>query len=342
MKHITTVGIDLAKNVFQVHAADAKGHTVFSKRLSRDKLAEYIETLPVCLIGMEACCGAHYWARLFRHMGHTVKLMAPQFVKPYVMANKNDRNDARGIAEAVTRPGMKFVPIKTIEQQDIQLLHRARELAVKQRTAQANQIRGLLAEYGVIIAKGITQITQLPVILEANAGRLTTLACQVLLDLHEQFKGYDTQVAKYDKQLKQFAEQDVRCQELMKIEGIGPLTATAALATLGDAKVFKKGREVAAWLGLVPKQHSSGNSIRLSGISKRGDRYLRTLLIHGARSVVYRCDKKADSRSVWLTGIKQRCGHNKAAVALANKNARILWAVLTTGECYRKPVTLAA
>ena len=337
MSNIKVLGIDLAKNVFQLHGADAKGKCLLRKRLNREKLAEFLVNSPACLIGIEACTGSHHWARLFEKMGHTVKMMAPQFVKPYVRSNKNDRNDARAIAEAVTRPDMKFVPIKTIEQQDTLLVRRARALVIKQRTAQANQIRGLLAEYGIIIPKGITHLDKLTEILENNKEKLTEKSQAIFAKLHQQFKMYDVEISDYDKQITVIANQDVRCKEIMKIEGIGPLTASAAVATIGDASVFKNGREVSAWLGLVPKQHSSGNTIRLSGISKRGDRYVRTLLIHGARTVVKSCENKTDGKNVWIADKKQRCGYNKAAVALANKNARVIWAILSSGECYRKP-----
>lgn len=335
MKNIKVLGIDLAKNVFQLHGTDGKGKRVLTKRLSRPKLIEFVANLSPCLIGIEACTGAHYWARLFESMGHKVKMMAPQFVKPYVRSNKNDRNDARGIAEAVTRPDMKFVPIKKVEQQDILLLHRARHLVIKQRVAQANQIRGLLAEYGVVIPKGIKHIKSMMEILEINQAKITSKANQIFVRLYEQFKQDSNQVDIYDKEIEQLAKQDAICREIMKIEGMGPLSATAAVATIGDAKVFKNGREVSAWLGLVPKQHSSGNTIRLSGISKRGDRYVRSLLIHGGRSVVKNCENKKDRRSVWVANKKYHCGYNKAAVAVANKNARIIWAILATGECYR-------
>ena len=231
---------------------------------------------------------------------------------------------------------MRFVAIKMIEQQDVLLSHRARELAIKQRTAQANQLRGLLAEYGVIIPKGIRYIKNMMQILDDNQDKLTSKSNEIFLRLYEQFKIYDAQVATYDKEIEHAAKQDVKCRELMKIEGIGPLTASAAVATIGDARLFKNGRELSAWLGLVPKQHSSGNTIRLSGVSKRGDRYVRTLFIHGARSVVKRCENKTDKRSLWIADKKRRSGYNKASVALANKNARIVWAILATGECYRQ------
>ena len=335
MKNIKVLGIDLAKNVFQLHGTDANGKCVLKKRLSREKLIEFMAQLPPCLVGIEACGGSHYWARTFIKMGHTVKMMAPQFVKPYIQSNKNDKNDAAGINEAVTRPNMKFVPIKQIEQQDVLLVHRCRELAVKQKTALANQIRGLLLEYGIIIPQGVKQIKHLPEILDDNKDKLTERALTAFIGLHEQFKKYDDQVNGYDKEIARQANQDARCKEIQRIKGIGPLTASAMVATIGDASVFKNGREVSAWLGLVPKQHSSGNKIRLGGISKRGDRYLRTLLIHGGRTVVNGCDKKTDKLNVWVANKKHRCGKNKAAVAVANKNARVIWAILKTGEAYR-------
>jgi transposase len=335
MKDIKVLGIDLAKKFFQLHGTDTKGKCVLRKRLTREKLAEFVGNIKPCTIGIEACMGSHYWARVFEKMGHVVKIMSPQFVKPYVMANKNDRNDARGIAEAVTRPGMKFVSIKKIEQQDVLLLHRARELVVKQRTAQANQIRGLLIEYGIVIPKGISHVKILLRTLELNKDKLTDRSQVIFTQLYEQFKIYNDQVSLYDKQLEQIAKQDAQCQEIMKIEGIGSITASAIVATIGNAKAFKNGREMSAWFGLVPKQHSSGNTIRLSGISKRGDCYVRKLLVHGARSVINVCEKKTDKRSLWIADKKNRCGYNKAAVALANKNARIIWAILAKGECYR-------
>lgn len=338
MSNIKVLGIDLAKNVFQLHGTDAKGKRVLSKRLSREKLPEFVVQLQSCLIGIEACMGAFYWVRVFEKMGHTVKIMAPQFVKPYVMSNKNDRNDARGIAEAVTRPDMKFVAVKSIEQQDILLLHRAKELLMKQRTAQVNQIRGLLMEYGVIISQGISNIKVLLQILESNKDKLTEKAIMIFTKMYEQFKNYNEQIEFYDNEIKQGASQNNICKEIMKIEGIGPITASAIIATVGDANIFKNGRQMAAWLGLVPKQHSSGNTIKLSGISKRGDSYVRKLLVHGARSAVNRCGKKNDKKSKWVIDKKNRIGYNKASVALANKNARIIWAIMATGECYRTSI----
>ena len=335
MKDITILGVDLAKSVFQVHGMDSRGTCVLRKRLSRAQFKEFIITHKPCQIGIEACTGAHYWARFFKEHGHTVKMMAPQFVKPYVKSNKNDRNDSEGIAEACSRPGIKCVPIKTLEQQDILLLHRAREQVKKHQTAQANQIRGLLAEYGIVIAKGINQLKGLLEILEKNAEKLTERSTLFFKQLYEEFQETGKRLDGYTKAIEKTVKDDVRCQEVMKLEGIGPITASAIVATIGDANVFKKGREVSAWLGLVPKQHSSGNTIRLGSISKRGDRYVRTLLIHGARAALKRCEPKVGKHAEWMQDKKTRLGFNKAAVALANKNARIIWALLATGECYR-------
>ena len=330
------MGIDLAKDVFQLHGANAQGKKVLTKRLNRSKLTEYMSNLSPCLVGMEACGSSHYWARIFRGQGHDVKLMAPQFVKPYIKSNKNDPRDAEGISEAVTRPTMRFVPIKELEQQDILLLHRVRELAMKQRTAQGNQIRGLLAEYGVIVPKGISHMARLPEILEEEASKLTPVAQEILTQLYEQLKIYRKQVNDYEDKIKQHAERDPRCIAIEEIEGIGPITASALVASISDPGAFKNGREFSAWIGLVPRQFSSGNKTILGGISKRGDRYLKKLLIHGGRSVVRTCEKKTDRKSEWVKDKLQRGGFNKAAVAVANKNARIVWALLATGECYRK------
>ena len=342
MNNIKVLGIDLAKDVFQLHGTDAKGNRILTKRLSRGKLIEYMANVTPCLVGIEACGGAHYWARVFEEHGHTVKIISPQFVKPYVKSTKNDARDAEAIAEAVTRPNMRFVPKKTMEQQDVLLLHRARELAIKQRTAHGNQLRGLLAEYGIVVAKGLSHLNKLPEILEMEEDKLSSVSKEVFFQLYEQLKTYAEQVVYYEKKIHSHAATDPRCVAVQAIEGVGPITASAIVATIGDAHAFKNGREVSAWLGLVPKQNSSGNKIVLGGISKRGDRYVRKLLVHGARTVVNTCDNKADRKNQWVTDKKQRCGYNKAAVALANKNARVIWALLATGECYRKAASIEA
>lgn len=337
MGNIKVLGIDLAKNVFQIHGTDARGKCVLRKRMSRSKLMEFVANLSPCIIGIEACGGSHYWARCFKQYGHEVRMMAPQFVKPYVKSNKNDRNDSEAIAEACTRPTMRFVPVKTVEQQDILVIHRARELSIKNRTAQASQIRGILNEYGVIIPQGISKIRRLTEILDSHQDKLSSIVLELMTQLYEQFQSYDTQVKKYDRQIEALAKHNSICQEVQKIAGIGPLIASAIVATIGDAKAFINGREVSAWLGLTPKQYSSGEKIVLGGISKRGDRYMRKLLIQGARTAVKVCETKNDKLSVWVANKKQRCGYNKASVALANKNARIIWAIMATGECYRQP-----
>lgn len=334
-RDISVLGIDLAKEVFQIHGADSKGKQVFSKRTNRKGLIALLSNMSPCLVGIEACTGSHYRARVFRGYGHEVKIMAPQLVKPYIPGNKNDANDAYGISEAVCRPQMRFVSIKEQTQQDVLMAHRIRELAVKSRTSEANQIRGLLAEYGVVMSQGISAVHKLPAVLEANKDKLSVQALMMFEESYKQFKLHDERVKMYDKQIETYAKENEACQALLKIEGVGPLTASALVATIGNAKHFKNGRELSAWLGLVPRQYSSGNTQRLGGISKRGDRYLRTLLIHGARCALKYVDKKTDKKSLWALNKKQTMGFNKAAVALANKHVRIIWAMLTSGECYR-------
>ena len=291
---ITTIGVDLAKEYFQIHATNEHGRVVQKKKLKRKEMATYFANLEPCLIGMEACGSSHYWARKLQSMGHTVKLMAPQFVKPYVKSNKNDAADAEAICEAVTRPNMRFVGVKNVNQQTVLCLHRARRLLVAERTAQANQIRGLLAEFGIVAPQGLKILRErIPEILEDGENEVIA--------------------------------------ELQKIPGIGPLTASAIVATIGDFTEFKNGRELAAFLGVVPRQHSSGGKQNLLGISKRGDGYLRTLLIHGARSVIRFAESKQE-KNAWLVNLIGRRNKNIAAVALANKNIRIIWAMMTRGE----------
>lgn len=333
--NIATVGIDLAKTVFQLHGVDAQGRTVLKKQLRREQMASFLANLPPCLVGMEACGSAHFWARKLQGFGHTVRLMAPQFVKPYVKTNKNDAADAEAICEAVARPSMRFVPIKDGEQQAVLALHRARQGFVKARTAQANQIRGLLAEHGIIIAQGISHIAErLPDILE-DAGNELPGAFRLLLErLREHLKVLDTQVGELDVQIQLWHRQSEASKKLAQIPGIGPITASALVASIGDARNFENGRQLAAWLGLVPRQHSSGGKSTLLGISKRGDAYLRTLLIHGARAVIRVTQNKADQASGWLAKMLGRRNKNVAAVALANKNARIVWALLVKDRHY--------
>ena len=333
---ITTVGIDLAKNVFQVHGVDERGKAVVKKQLKRDQVLPFFANLSPCRIGMEACASAHYWARKLEAYGHTVKLMAPQFVKPYVKTNKNDAADAEAICEAVSRPNMRFVPIKNGEQQSVLALHRARQGFVKARTAQANQIRGLLAEYGVIIPQGIGHIAKrLPSILEDGENDLPGAFRQLLARLGEHLKELHRQVGELEIQIKTWHRQSEASRRLEAIPGVGPITASALVASIGDAKTFANGRQLAAWLGLVPRQDSSGGKDRLLGISKRGDTYLRTLLIHGARAVVRHVEHRTGVSNDWLKRLLIRRNKNIAAVALANKNARIAWALLAHARAFR-------
>jgi transposase len=333
--NITTVGIDLAKTVFQLHGVDAQGHTVLRKQLRRDQMAPFFANLPPCLVGMEACGSAHHWARKLQEFGHTVKLMAPQFVKPYVKTNKNDAADAEAICEAVARPTMRFVPVKSTEQQAVLALHRARQGFVKARTAQANQIRGLLAEYGIIIPQGIKHIAdRLPDILEDADNELPGTFRLLVERLRAHLKVLDTQVGELDVQSQLWHRQSEASKKLAQIPGIGPITASALVASIGDARNFDNGRQLAAWLGLVPRQHSSGGKPTLLGISKRGDAYLRTLLIHGARALIRVAQNKVDQASGWLAKVLARRNKNVAAVALANKNARTVWALLVKDRQY--------
>jgi transposase len=333
---IKTIGIDLAKSIFHLHGVDGEGKVVLRKRLSRSKLTEFISQLNPCMVAMEAYGGSHHWARKFQTMGHDVRLISPQFVKPYVKSNKNDMADAEAICEAVQRPTMRFVPLKSVEQQDILSIHRAREQVVRRRTAQGNQMRGLLMKYGVVIPKGMRALhANLPDILADADNELTLMFRELLQGLWEELISLDKHVAAYDQQINALSEQSDVCKCLMTIPGVGPMVATALLASVSDGKAFRNGREMAAWLGLVARQHSTGGKPRLLGISKRGDVYLRKLLIHGARAALRWTDKKHDKRSVWATSLKECRGQNIAAVALANKTVRTAWVLITRGENYR-------
>ncbi|MFA0054300.1 IS110 family RNA-guided transposase [Vibrio echinoideorum] len=331
---VTTVGIDLAKNIFQIHGVDQHGKTILKKKLKRDQLFTFFANKEPCLIGMEACSGAHFWARVLANQGHHVKLMAPQFVKPYVKTNKNDAADAEAICEAVTRPNMRFVGIKSPDQQALLSLHRARSGLIKAQTAQINQVRGLLTEFGIIMPIGKAAVKRyLPLILEDADNSLPDTFRQVISRLYEHLKELEEHIEQYDHLLNEHFKHCELSQRIASLPGIGLISATAIVGTIGDASEFKNGRQLSAWLGLVPRQHSSGGKNTLLGISKRGDAYLRTLLIHGARSVLIARKNKVSSES-WLGGLIHRRNTNVAAVALANKNARTLWAMLTRGEDY--------
>ena len=333
--NVTRIGLDLAKNVFQFHGVDRDERATLKRQLKRSQVIPFFEKIPPCKIGMEACAGAHYWARKFAQMGHDVRLIAPQFVKPYVKSQKNDANDAEAICEAVGRPNMRFVAVKTVAQQDMQAVHRIRSELVKARTGKVNQIRGFLAEYGIVILPRIEQIRRaIPLLLEDPEVDLTPLFRRLLEGLRGDLVELDRRVGELDQEIAVAAKEDPAAKRLQTVPGIGPITATALVASAGDGRQFRRGRDLAAWLGLTPGQHSSGGKDRLLGISKRGDSYLRTLLIHGARAVLRTAGNKSDPRSRWLAGVAARRYKNVAAVALANKNARIAWALLTRGGSY--------
>ena len=333
---VTRVGLDLAKELFQVHGVDSGDKAVVRRRLRRSEMTSYFKKLPPCLIGMEACASSHYWARTLSELGHTVKLIAPQFVKPYVKGNKNDANDAEAICEAVGRPNMRFVPIKTVEQQNIQALHRVRTELVRQRTAKVNQIRGLLGEYGIVVRQGVAVLRKaLPDILEDAENGLMSDFRALLAGLREDLVYLDERVVTVDQTMQTLANSHQSARRLLKLRGVGPITATALVASLGDGHLFKRGRDASAWVGLVPGQHSSGGKDKLLGISKRGDTYLRTLLVHGARSVIITAKGREDSLSRWVQNLCTRRNKNIAAVALANKTMRMAWAILKSGADYQ-------
>lgn len=334
---ISRVGVDLAKNVFQLHGADSSGKTVWRRQLSRDKWLKVLFTVvkPGTEVGMEACTGAHHWARVLQTAGYRVKMIPPQFVKPFVKSNKNDANDAQAICEAMTRPNMHPVSIKTVEQQDIQAIHRVREGIKTHRIAKANQIRGLVAEYGLVAPKEIAALRRAIVHwLEDGSNGLTLCFRQLLKGLWGDLRVLDQRMTELDSQIAVIAKQHPTAKRLQKLRGIGPLIATALVATVGDGKQYRKGREMAAALGLTPRQHSSGGKERLLGISKRGDAYLRCLLIHGARSAMRTAKNKDDRVSRWIVNLQERRHANVAVVAMANKTARMAWAVMSKGVDY--------
>jgi len=338
MKEISVLGIDLAKNIFQLHGAAESGVTVLKKKLNRSQLTLFVANLPQCKIAMEACGGAHFWGRKFQSMGHEVKLIAPQFVKPFVKSNKNDAHDAEAIVEAAMRPNMRFVPIKSVSQQDALCLHRVRERLVRSRTALVNEIRGLLHEYGIVIPQGIRNLrSELPGIIEQDEAFLTDQGRQLFNSLYEELCDFDKKIKIYDTRIEAQSKSLDACVKIMKIPGVGPLTATAIVASVADARAFQDGRQMSAWLGLVPRQSSSGGKEKLLGISKRGDSYVRKLLIHGARAVLLRIktSKAEDPKTKWLQELVERRGFNRACVALANKNTRVIWKLLATDEEYR-------
>ena len=334
MAHITMIGIDLAKQVFQIHAVDAHGNACVRKQLRRKQLLPWLAQQPPCIVAMEACRGAHHWARRLIVMGHEVRLVPPQHVKAFVRGQKNDRNDAAAICEAAKRPEMRTVAVKSIEQQQIMGLHRLRQLLVKQRTGTINQIRGLLSEFGIVLPQGRYRfIAQLPEILADAENDLPPLLRAAFAQQQQQWlRELEARVEHITGELVAIARGSFVCRKLEALPGVGPLISTAFVAEIGDPGAFRNGRQVAAWLGLVPRQHSSGGKERLFGISKRGDPYMRCLLVHGARAMLRVAARRDDALSRWAISVETRRGRNRAAVAMANKNARRLWATWRYAE----------
>jgi len=328
---IMRVGVDLAKNVFQVHGVDQYDKPVWRRSLKRHHWLAELErqVSPDAEIGMEACSGSHHWGRKLQERGYRVKLMAPQFVKPYVKSNKTDRNDAEAICEAMSRPAMRFVALKSVAQQDIQAVHRVRSELVRQRTSKTNQIRGLVGEYGLVAPLRIAQLRAIvPDWLEDGENGLSMRFRRLLAGLWEDLRRLDARIGELDQEIKAIASESAVAQRLQQLRGVGPITATALVATLGDGKAFRKGRDFAVSLGLTPKQHSSGGNAHLQGISKRGDAYVRQLMVHGARAAVRTAKHHDDPLSLWIQRLSKRKHTNTVVVALANKTARMAWALL--------------
>lgn len=335
LEAVAVVGIDLAKNVFAVHGVNAAGKAVLVRpTVRREQLLELLAQLPPCLVGMEACSGAHHWARQLIKLGHTPKIMAPKFVAPYRIqgkCGKNDANDAAAICEAVCRPTMRFVPVKSEDAQSLLTIHRVRQGFVAERTATINRIRGLMSEFGVVLPQKADTVRRGARIALED---LPFWAARCVADLLDHLTVLDDRITQYDNHLEQLSRQDDRSKRLMQIPGLGPITATALLASIGNGHDFKNGRQLAAWLGLVPAQRSSGGKAKLGRITKTGDRYLRTLLVLGARSVMAAAARKSDQLSRWAVALEARAGYGKALVAIAAKNARMVWAMLVKGEAF--------
>jgi transposase len=343
MQTITTIGLDIAKSVFQVHGVDAQGKAVIRRQLKRRAVLAFFEKLPPCLIGIEACASSHHWSRELKALGHTVRLMPPAYVKPYVKRQKNDAADAEAICEAVTRSNMRFVPTKTVEQQSCLMLHRTRHLFIRQQTAVINSIRAHLAEFGIVAPVGRKGVEELlDVVADSNDDRLPEVARVCLAALGAQLRRLKEQILEFDRMIMAWHRSDETSRRLRYIPGVGPMLATALVASVADPKAFRSGRNFSAWIGLVPKQHSSGGKDRLGSISKQGDRYLRGLFVAGALSVIRYAKIRGTKHRPWLTALLARKPTKVAAIALANKLARMAWAMMARGERYRNPVALAA
>jgi len=343
MNNVTLLGIDLAKDVFQLHGVNEHGKKVLVKKISRAALPNFIANLPSCTIAMEACGSANYWSRKFMSYGHTVSQISPQHVKPFVQGNKNDKNDARAIVIASLQDDMPTVSIKSVDQQEVQMLHRYRESLVQDRTAIANRTRGYLREFGLFITIGLSQVRkQVPLFLEDAENELTVEIREVISNCHKKLLELDKEIEKYTQKIESYCKQNEICQRLMKLSGVGPMIASIVYATIGDPHNFKNGRHFSAFLGLVPKEHSSGGKQCLMSISKRGDRYIRSLLVHGGRAVVKTAGKKEDYFNCWVQRVHKERGYNKAAVAVANKNARHMWAIMAYGDKYVDHLKLCA